>query len=97
MNKQICDAITMKRVLRIFYEGGFREIEPFCYGLGTSGNELLRAYQIGGHSNSGNPFGWKLFVVDKITSLTITNQEHTGARHDYEPRDHAMATVYCSI
>lgn len=97
MNQDICDAINQKRVLRFFYDGGFREAEPFCYGMGTSGNELLRAYQIDGYSTSGNPFGWKLFVVDKISSLTITAQEHIGARADYDPRDHAMTTVYCAI
>lgn len=33
------------------------------------GNLLLRAFQVEGYSKNGNPSGWKLFRVDKISHL----------------------------
>lgn len=57
MNPIICSAIRSKQVIRLYYRGGFRMIEPFCYGASTAGSELLRAYQTGGYSESGSPSG----------------------------------------
>lgn len=65
----ICEAIQSRKVLRFYYDGGFRHVEPFCYGLGTSDNELLRAYQIDGASESNEFRGWKLFKVDEIGTV----------------------------
>jgi hypothetical protein len=97
MNATICDAINQKLVLEFYYDGMFRQVEAFCYGLGTSGNELLRAYQIGGYSKSGNPYGWKLFEVNKMTFVTLSVTQHIGIRYDYKPNDSAMQVIFAYI
>lgn len=51
MNQIICEAIKSKRTLSLNYGGGARVVEPHCYGVSRSGEELLRAYQTSGHSN----------------------------------------------
>lgn len=97
MNQTICSAIRSRQVIRFYYNGGFRIAEPFCYGISKAGHELLRAYQTGGYSESGEPVGWKLFRVSQISSLTLTDQRFAGARPDYNPRDPAMETIFCCV
>jgi len=97
MNQMICSAIQSRQVIRFYYNGGFRTVEPFCYGVSTAGNEVLRAYQTGGYSESGNPVGWKLFRVSEISSLTTTGEKFFGIRPDYNPQDSAMTTIYCHV
>jgi len=97
MNAMICSAIRSRQVLRFSYDGGWRTVEPFCHGISTAGNEVLRGYQTGGYSESGNPVGWKLFQVSKIASPTPTGQTFSGARPGYNPNDAAMTSVHCHV
>lgn len=95
--QEITLAITQRRVMTITYDGGgARSIEPHCFGVSKKGNELLRAYQIGGDSEEGNRVEWKLFSVDKITAATVTAQTFR-VRADYNPDDPAMDRIYCAV
>ncbi len=84
MNPIICSAIRSKQVIH-FYYNGLRSVEPFCYGVTKAGNEVLRGYQTGGHSASGNPVGWKLFLISGISNLTITSKHFDAIRPGYTP------------
>jgi len=58
---EICEAINSKKVISFDYHGRTRLLEPFCFGIHKStGNKVLRGYQIGGFSESGKALGWKL-------------------------------------
>ena len=97
LNELICNAIILKRIIHFYYNGGYRTAEPFCYGVSRNGNELLRAFQTGGYSESGEPVKWKLFTVDKMSDIAITNEEFPGDRPEYNPNNSAMENIYCSI
>lgn len=97
MNQEICKAIEDKNIVTFSYDGGSRTIEPHCYGISSKGNELLRAYQTGGYSESGNPVGWKLFTVNKISNLEVSTDTFGGPRPQYNPNDKAMSIIYCSL
>lgn len=97
MNSKICEAINSKRVIQFDYNGGMWLVEPFCYGISSKGNEILRGYQTGGYSESGKPEGWKLFDLSKVSGLEITNISFEGIRPDYNPNDRAMVRIYCCI
>lgn len=97
MNPTICESIKSKKIIHFYYDGGLRTVEPFCYGVGTEGNDLLRGYQTGGFSESGNSSGWKLFDLSKASSLEKTNTIFQGIRPYYNPNDKAMVKVYCCI
>ena len=97
MKSIICSAINERRELHFYYNGGYRTAEPYCYGISRKGNELLRAFQTGGYSESGNPENWKLFSVDKMDEITITTEEFLGDRPEYKPDDSAMEDIYCNI
>jgi hypothetical protein len=97
MNTTICNAISRRAVIQFYYDGGIRTVEPHCHGISTAGNEVLRGYQTGGYSESGNPVGWKLFDVSKMYSLSVTNQTFTQNRPSYNPNDTSMSTIHCRV
>jgi hypothetical protein len=97
MNSLLITAIRERKVIRFYYKGGYRFAEPHCYGASKEGNELLRAYQTGGYSESGNPVGWKLLRLDEFSNLSITGDSFAGPRPQYNPNDPAMASIYCCL
>ena len=97
MNSLLCGAIQGKKMVNFYYDGGYRLAEPHCYGVSKDGNELLRAYQISGHSESKNPMHWKLFRLDKLSDLSTTEDAFPSPRPDYNPNDPAMASIYSRL
>jgi hypothetical protein len=96
MDTNLFVAIRTKSIIEFHYKDHHRIVEPYCYGVGNNGNELLRGYQIGGISDSEIP-NWKLFKVSDIENLKITNRNITLIRHEYNPNDSAMLQIYCRI
>lgn len=97
MNNLICQAVRTKRILRFYYDSGYREVAPFYYGMGKDGNELLRAYQLKGASKSGETVGWKLFSVNEISRLTLTGDNFLGTIADYNSNDPVMIKCFCKV
>ncbi|GIV04287.1 MAG: hypothetical protein KatS3mg015_3117 [Fimbriimonadales bacterium] len=97
VNQTICAAIGSRRVLRFYYGGGPRTVEPHCYGRSRKGDELLRGYQTGGYSESRESVGWKLFHVSDISGLQLTGDSFVGPRAGYNPQDSAMEIVFCRL
>jgi len=98
VKEEICFAITHRRVISFDHDGGNRIVEPFCYGLHkNTGNEVLRGYQVGGFSASGKSYGWKLYRVDQISRLSVTDQNFNGIREYYNPNDSIMKKIICRI
>jgi hypothetical protein len=97
MNTGICNAIQSKTTLQFSYDGGLRNVEPYCFGVSRRGNPVLRAYQTGGSSRSGRPVGWKLFNVSKIIGPIAHGDPFTSNRPEYNPNDRDMTTIYCRV
>ena len=95
MNSAICAVIKKRAVIQFYYDGGTRIVEPYCHGTSTAGNEVLRGFQLGGHSVSGEPIRWKLFEVAKITDLQETGRRFNNLRPGYKPLDRGMSSVHC--
>lgn len=93
----ICLAISEKKVIRFLYNGKrLRKVEPFCCGISTKGNYILRCFQIGGYSSS-NKLGWKLFDLADTSNLEILEDKFEGNRKGYNPKDSAMEKIFCCI
>ncbi len=93
----ICSAISSRRLIEFYYHGGFHSVEPCCLGaLTPADGASLLCYQISGHSEFGDPAGWKLFRVSEITNLEVTD-EHFTTRPGYNPGKFRWSTIYCSI
>ena len=92
MNDQIARSIAEKRRLRFVYNGKMRLVEPQCYGVGASGNELLRAHQVQG-GDQPEP----LFDVAKIEGLVVLEERFTRPGPNYKKNDSAMKTIFCQL
>jgi hypothetical protein len=97
MNTLICGAIRNREEIKFYYDGGFRTGEPHCHGVSTAGNEVLRAYQTGGHSTSGNSVGWKLFKVKEMSQVVATGKVFTENRPRHNPEDSMMNRICCRV
>ena len=93
-------AINDRRLVRLWYNGGFRTLEPHAYGQGTKGHDLIRAYQTEGHSESGEHEGWKLLIAsgtDGLSQLTMLDEPFEGPRPEYRQNDKAMVVIYIQL
>ena len=95
IKKVICSAIQSKKMIQFNYEDSTRVAEPYCYGESKAGNEVLRAFQIKGHSKSGNPVGWKLFRSSKMENIMVTD-EYFAIGHHYS-KEPVIKNFYCCI
>jgi len=94
---EIAAAIGTHTRLTIWYSGGARLIEPHAYGTSQAGKELLKAFQVSGHSNSARPTGWKTFRVDRITAILPTD-EIFSPQPDWTPAtDTTMFTTFATL
>jgi hypothetical protein len=78
LDRDIRFAIDHRRLCRVTYDGRTRVCEPHDYGLINHQPKLL-AYQrreIG----SARPSGWRLFVLDKVTTLIVLDDTFEGSR-----------------
>lgn len=94
---ELCQAIAQKHVVELHYHWGYRIVEPHVYGRHRDGHELLRAYQIGGQSESHEPVGWKLFRVAEISEVRLLGTRFAGARPGYNANDPGMARIFCEL
>lgn len=90
MHAKILKAIDEKRLLGVFYDPGYRIVEPCAYGQSSEGNDLLRAFQTGGASASGEHVHWKLFRADRIRQIELLDEHFVGDRPEYRRNDKAM-------
>ncbi|GMR11531.1 MAG: hypothetical protein BMS9Abin28_2366 [Anaerolineae bacterium] len=97
MNTAICAAILKRAVVEFTYEGRTRMVEPYAHGISAAGNEVLRGYQTGGASQSGEPVAWKLFAVAEIINFRETRDTFTQSQLGYNPNDRGMSTVHCHV
>ncbi len=101
MNKTISEAIHKKRIIQFSYsdaEGNVHQrlVEPYAYGLTKQGHEAVRCYQVGGSSESKLPT-WKLFLVDRMAGLVITDKTFEGSAPGYAHGDRGLNPLYCCI
>jgi len=97
MRALICEAIGNRQMLRLFYAGGFRTVEPYVYGTSSAGNEVLSAFQTQGHSQSGASKGWKMFKVEEISQLSVSPERFLHNQPDYNPQEPGVEIIFCRI
>lgn len=97
MRDIVVSAIKNLKRLQIWYDPGLRIIEPHCFGGGSSGQLLLRAFQIDGASASGEHTHWKLFRLDRMGPMEL-GECFPGPRPDYNPEDRVMKRgIICAL
>jgi len=90
-----------KRLASIYYDDGedpggknMRWVEVYCYGVSKAGNDMIRAYQIGGDTKTIQP-GWKTFRVDRMNNLNMLGGKFYEPRKLFNPDgDKDMIQIY---
>jgi hypothetical protein len=96
-NQTISQAIVGRKLLSFSYHGLPRVVEPHAYGISTRGNDVIRCFQVGGKSESGEAFGWKLMRTDEMTNLGLLEDKFSGPREGYKKGDRGMTKIYCEL
>ena len=92
-----CDAIERRVLLEFQYKGHLRVVQPYCYGVSTRDNNVLRAVQVRGSSASNQLGIGKLWSTDEILAPRILDETFTPSDPNYNPKDTAMKRIYCRI
>jgi hypothetical protein len=93
----ICEAIKSMRLLLVEYGGASRLVQPHVYGDDHAGDRLLSAYQVSGGSASGASAGWKFFRMDRVASVTLSEQRFHAPRPEFQRDDGAFARIICQL
>ena len=96
MKQDIIDAIADLHILELKYSGYTRTVEPHAYGRDKSGDEILRCYQTGGGSRSGERVGWKLLKVADVYSVHKLTAAFSQ-RPEFKRNDKAMDYLFCQL
>jgi hypothetical protein len=89
-------AITRKLLIRFFYDGLERIVEPHDYGL-HKGAEKLLAYQLGGRSRSGKIPEWRWFNISGMIGIELLRQHFPGNRLIPSGVHHQWDKVYARV
>jgi predicted DNA-binding transcriptional regulator YafY len=93
----IYQAIKDRNVIQFSYDGQLRIVEPFTLGYHKDTNNLvLSAYRVGGYSKSQNDPPWRLYTVDDIRNLSVSDKHAESYRQGYNPRDSRMSSIICT-
>ncbi len=93
-----CQAIELGRCLEIHYDEHDRIIEVHAVGYTKNGNLVMRVWQVKGGSESGQTQGWKLMSLDKVQSMSITDEVSEAPREGYNRSgDSAMDRILCKV
>jgi len=79
LHQSILAAIHEKRLLRFFYHGKIRIVEPQDYGI-QKGAVQLFTYQFAGESSSGQLPDWRKFNVKSMSKLELLDKTFPGSR-----------------
>ena len=79
------------------YGGLHRRVQPYCHGRTATGQETLRAIQVGGQSGSPMIASGKLWTIAKMTNVTVSRTSFNPDDPRYNPQDSAFESIHCRI
>ncbi|MGH2716780.1 MAG: WYL domain-containing protein [Thermoleophilaceae bacterium] len=75
-------AIEGRRVVRLGYNGDSgpeRTVHPHALFKAETGNLCLDSYQVDGYTTRGVLPQWRMFTVEKVTSIEVLDERFTVA------------------
>lgn len=94
----ICTAIQSCNLLSLRYRSLPRVVVPCALGVHKStGNLLLRSYQVRGTSESGNLPLWRLYDVAAMSRIEILDTTFETAPNGYNRNDRAFRRIHCQL
>jgi hypothetical protein len=92
----ICRAIRGRLLLEFQYKGRLRVVAPYCHGISTRGLEVLRGIQVGGSGGGGSKVG-KLWALEEMVDVRVTDSAYTPDDPQNNPNDTAMKKIHCRV
>jgi hypothetical protein len=80
MDQRIVSAIQRQRMLRILYDGQWRDFEPYVYGQLASGRDVLFGWQA-----SEAYAGWRVLYLHRLERFLVTQKTFKVLDREYEP------------
>ncbi|GEC59294.1 hypothetical protein BEL01nite_83370 [Bradyrhizobium elkanii] len=74
-----------------------RVVEVHCVGITTKGNPGMRVWQVRGGSESNEPVGWKMLLLDEALGAKLTTEQSQAPRQGYKRGDKGMQSITCEI
>jgi hypothetical protein len=95
INPIIWKAIEEAHMLRLFYKGRERIVEPHDYGI-HKGKIKLFAYQVGGSSSQKLP-NWRWMEQDLISDIQILDRTFRGGRPTSSGKHHKWDKLFIRV
>lgn len=93
----VCDAINGRQVIEFDYDGHHRIVHPAAAGPhATTGNPVLRGYQVGGTSSTRPVPLWDLFLIEKIENPVVRSETFSADPPSYQKGDKHI-NVQCEL
>ena len=98
MRVRLAEAIVGRREVRLVYGSDLtlRLVLPHAIGVGTAGNPLLLAWQVGGGSRT-SPTGWKHFALARVRGFDVSDATFRGFAPGYDPDNPSFADVWRAL
>jgi len=97
MESMITEAIENRKQIEFDYKDEVRIVEPYTLGVSSTGKDVLSAFQVEGGSTSSNDLGWRLFSIEKIDNLRVSDISFLSIRDGYNPNDSRMQKIYVTV
>ena len=94
MERMIIEAIENCKLIEFNYKDKVRIVEPYTFGVSSTGKDVLSAFQVEGGSSSSDDLGWRLFSIGKINNLRVSDISFQAIRDGYNPNDSRMQEIY---
>jgi len=92
------EAIQDRVMVRFEYGGHARVVVPAAYGLhATTGNAILRGYQVDGTSSSRAVPLWDLFLVSEMSNLVFSDEHFDDLPPFYKRDDKHIFPIYAQL
>lgn len=88
-------AIEQRRLIRLWYRGKERIVEPHDYGI-HNGSAKLLGYQVGGASSGRLP-NWRWMETALISGLRLLEQTFPGGRPTPSGKHHNWDTLFIRV
>jgi hypothetical protein len=89
MPNTIRGAIASKNLIQFYYIGdkvpGMRIVEPHMIAYNEAENLSLSAWYLSGASESQRGPGWREYLLESISQVTVLPQTFAQARPGYQP------------
>lgn len=94
----IANAINNRQLIEFDYDGHHRKVIPAACGSHIStGNDVLRGYQVGGTSATRPVPLWDMFIIAKISNLQVLVETFTELPPHYSRDDKHISPIVAQL